>query len=131
MSKLLFLTDVAEVPLDFDGYEMYSEIKEYNLPHHEQISKEMCKHWNNMHMENYFSDILKGNIASAKMSCTKDSQGKTVAIVTVVGVPHFRFSEKRRNLVYEQLSAQMSDGWGEGFFHSEFEDENGHKFTVI
>lgn len=130
MSRLYYITDVAEIPLDAEGYEMYSEIKEYNLPHHEMIAKEMCNSWNAMHIEKFFTGVLKGNIASAKMTCKKEN-GKTVAKVTVIGVSNFRFSEKRRNLVFEQLSAQMSDGWGEGFFHREFEDEKGKKFTVI
>lgn len=130
MSTVRFLTDLIEVPCDKKGEREWEEIDE-NLPHHELISKLICESWNTAHMEQYFDGVLKDNIASAIMNCMKDGDGKTVAVITVTGKPNFRFSEKRRNEIYDQVSAQLSDGWGESFFHKEFTDEHGARFTVL
>lgn len=113
MSKLYYYYRPIEVEVDVnDEY-----VREYNgiLPHHDFIGKEMCSSWNDAKMEQYFDGILKNNIKSCKMTFTK-MNGNSYAKITIEGMPNYRFSSIRRNEIFDQLDAQMSDGWGEGFF---------------
>ena len=90
---------------------------ETNLPHHDFLCKEMCKSWNEMHMEQFYDGILKDKLASIRMSYGIDEEGKSFGRIIFTGIPGFRFSQKIKDEIDEQTSAQFSDGWGEGFFY--------------
>ena len=113
MSKTQICYTCHEIILDDNG----NFIKEYeeNLPHHNQIEKEMCDSFNNTHIERFFDGILKDKIKSAIMTFKK-IDNKSVGIMTIEGIPNFRFTQKVRDEIYEQIGGQLSDGWGEGFF---------------
>ena len=129
MSKYIWRTDLYEVTVDADGE--FVELYEQWLPHHEMIAEKICASWNEMHMEQYFDDVLKGNIQSAVMRCIQEKDSDySVAEVIITGVPGFRFSRKRIGMIDEQLVAQMADGWGEGFFHKLFTAPDGTLFYV-
>lgn len=117
MSKLYYYMDLHEVIIRNDDGEEHEEVFEKSLPHHDIIAKEICKYWNEMKMERYFDGALKGAIRSAKMRCYREKNSdKSIAQITIEGVPGFRFGCARRSMVFDQLDAQMVDGWGEGFF---------------
>lgn len=119
LSKLYYYIDLYEVIIRNDNGEEYEETYTENLPHHDIIAKEICDNWNEMHMEKYFDGIIEGKIRSAKMTCCRRKDtGETVAKITIEGIPGYRFGSRRRAEVFDQLDAQMSDGWGEGFFDS-------------
>ncbi len=129
MSKYIWRTDLYEVVVDADGE--FVEAYEQWLPHHTTIAELICASWNEMHMEQFFDDVLKDNIQSAVMRCKQEKEtGYSVAEVIITGVPGFRFSRKRIGMIDEQLVAQMADGWGEGFFHKLFTAPDGTRFYV-
>ena len=132
MSKIYYYMDLHEVLIVEEDGEEYEETHAENLPHHDIIAKEICDSWNEMHMEKYFNDKLADKIQSATMRCYRDKEsGKTIAKITIEGVPHYRFGSVRRDMVFEQLNAQMSDGWGEGFFRAyELKAPDGTRFYV-
>ena len=114
MSKILYKYVFQENILDENGF-----VKEEHcthLPHAEQIIEAAEKSFNDTHLETFFDGVLKDNIVSCTMRCCESALGELYGIISVVGKQGFRFSEKRRNAVYDQLDAQFSDGWGEGFF---------------
>lgn len=129
MSKYKWRTDLYEIVEDADGE--FVELYEQWLPHHETIAEKICASWNEMHMEQYFDDVLKDNIQSAVMRCIQEKEtGYSVAEITITGVSGFRFSNKRIGIINEQMDAQMADGWGEGFFHKVFTAPDGMRFCV-
>ena len=130
MSHRILLYKCMETEFDKNG----DIIKDHktNLPHHDQIAKAMTESWNNAHMEQYFDGILKDKISAATMRVIKDSDGSTVARITVHGKPNVRFSSKITDAIYDQLDGQLSDGWGEGFFGfaNIMTDDDGNEFCV-
>ena len=129
MSKYIWRTDLYEVTVDADGE--FAEAYERWLPHHATIAEKICASWNEMHMEQYFDDVLKNNIQSAVMRCIQEKEtGYSVAEITITGVSGFRFSRRRIGMIDEQMDAQMADGWGEGFFHKLFTAPDGTLFYV-
>lgn len=114
MSKFIYCTPVSEGVLNSEGL----SIADYdtNLPHADYISKKLCDDWNRMHMEQYYDGILKDNIISAVMKCIKNEKGELVLNITFTFKKGIRVTDKYRNAIIDQTSAQMSDGWGESFF---------------
>lgn len=103
---------------------------ESDLPHGKYLLKEMCKNWNDMNMQQYFDGILKDKIQSAIMKpqiiTNTENEKEYYGKVEIIGVPNFRFTERIREEIADQMDAQFCDGWGEGFFGCEtFEVEDG------
>ena len=129
MSKYKWRTDLYEIVVDANGE--FVELYEHWLPHHEMIAEKICASWNEMHMEQFFDNVLKDNIQSAVMRCVQEKDtGYSVAEVIITGVPGFRFSSMRLGIIDEQMNVQMIDGWGEGFFHKLFVAPDGTRFCV-
>ena len=114
MSQYAAIYTVNETQLDKDD-NIIAEFQK-DLPHHDFICEEMCKSWNDSKMEQFFDGILKDKILSARMKSGKTEDGESYCLINVIGRPKVRFTQKIREAIYEQISAQMSDGWGEGFF---------------
>ena len=114
MSTFMFITTFNEVEFDNDG----NIIADYetNLPHHDMISAEAERSWNEMKMEQYYDGILTDKIESARMKCRKTKTGETEAVIRFKMKAGVRLTERYRNAIVEQTSAQFSDGWGESFF---------------
>lgn len=114
MSKFVYCTSVSEDVLDSKGL----SIADYdaNLPHADYISEKLCDGWNSMHMEQYYDGILKNNIVSAVMKCAENEKGELMLNITFTLKKGIRLTDKYRNAIIDQTSAQMSDGWGESFF---------------
>lgn len=114
MSKHGFIYRPCEVVCDKEGNIINEH--ETDLPHFDMIRKEMEDNWNSMHMEQYFDGILKDKIAECTLKFINIGLPYPTALINAVGVPRFRFTEKVRNEIDEQIFAQLVDGWGEGFF---------------
>lgn len=127
MSSVRYIYRLTETEID----KYYNEVKRYerDLPHHDMIAKNLTEGWNNLHMERFFNGILKDKIESAIMKVVKKA-GESLAIITITGVKGFRLSEKRRCEIFNQVDAQIIDGWGEAFLDlSNFmSDSNGVRF---
>ncbi len=130
MSKVISFYRLSEIMLDDDGDILVEYDKD--LPHHNKIAREICACFNSMHLERYFDGILKNKIASCTMTCNKNKDKESIAVIRIEGINGFVFSEKRRNEVYRQLDAQFADGWGECFFGyaNIMSDSKGNKFFV-
>ena len=99
-------------------------IKEYthDLPHGKELLKKMCESWNKSNMHQFYDGILSNNIIAAKMRPVTelDNEGNKAFYgkIEITGKPGFRFSQKIREEIDEQTSAQITDGWGETFLGS-------------
>ena len=90
----------------------------YNLPHEKTVGQWFAKEWNDAHMEQYFSDILKDKVQSCIMKpLLKIQEGKRYLFgnVTITFQPGFRLSAKKRDACWEQMDAQITDGFGENY----------------
>lgn len=115
MSKLYYDIPIEEEYETEESYEFF----EQNLPHEEILREWLPQEWAKCHVENTFDEILKGKVTSTDMKCRKTPDGRLIARVTVEFVPGFRLSEQRRDACWEQLDAQMTDGWGESMDHEQ------------
>lgn len=80
------------------------------------IYAQMCESWNKMdwaETSKYFDEPVKGKVLKSVAKPCSDGDGICITTTFIEG---FRFSEKRRNAFWEEMDAQMSDGWGEGEF---------------
>lgn len=114
MSKVQVIYSCFETILDEEGHIIQQYEK--NLPHHNIIKNEMVKSWNDAHMEQFFDGELKDKIQSAIMTFRLNKKKESQAVITIETVKDYRLSERRRNMILDQIDAQFSDGWGEGFF---------------
>ncbi len=114
MSQYRTYFDIMEEQVD-DNDDIIKDFKT-NLPHHDFICQAMCKSWNNMHIEQFFDGPLAKKIKSAKMTYSRGPHGESFGHITFVGTPGFRFTQRMKEELDDQVSAQFSDGWGESFF---------------
>lgn len=91
------------------GYALFQN----KLPHLQQIKDYLPKTWEDCHIEQTFDGILKDKVTSCPMRIFENKNGQVIARITINFAPGFRLSEKRRQACWEQLDAQMSDGFGE------------------
>lgn len=114
MSTFMFITNFHEIEIDND----LNVIDDYdfNLPHHDIIAANAEKSWNEMHMEQFYDGFLKDKVESAKMKCRVNKDGESEGVILIKMKKGVRLTEKCRNAIVEQTSAQLSDGWGESFF---------------
>lgn len=90
-------------------------INEYieNLPHHQEVADTVKRIWDMCHIETTFDGILEGKIDSCYLRIFTNKKGQTVARIQICLNDGERWSEKKRNECWEQLDAQMADGFGE------------------
>lgn len=118
MSQIYSLYTCNEVIVDDNG----NFVKDYteNLPHHDQIIKTFCDAFNTSakdHLLNILNKDVGDKIAAMKAKpYAKAEPGKTIIVVAITAKPNARFTEKLRTQVFDWISTQYSDGWGEGFF---------------
>lgn len=131
MSKFKYITNLVETELDDDNNAICDY--ETNLPHHDVIIKEICKSWNDMHMEQYYDGCLKDKIHSAVMSAYRDKNhsDKCMVEITFVLKNGCRLTETCRDAIIDQTNAQFTDGWGESFFgYGNIMTDGGKRFIV-
>lgn len=115
MSKLTYRVNLNEVQVDKDGN--YIKSFETNLPHFKELAEEFCNQWNKENMGQFFDGPVKDAIKTSKACiCKVLPDGRCNVDIVTNFIDGFRLSEKRRNSFWEQMEAQMCDGWGEGIF---------------
>lgn len=115
MSKLFYTIKLNEVQTTKKG----DFIREYksNLPHAKEIIDNLCQSWNSINWGEIFDDIFSGNVTSSIMRPLQTSDdGISKVQITTTFKEGFRLSKKRRDAFWDQMEAQMCDGWGEGVF---------------
>lgn len=88
-----------------------------HLPHFKEIAEWLPKEWNKCKIQNTFTGILKDKIDKCTMKCFEKKDGTAIARITIDFIPDFRLSKNRRIECWDQLDAQMSDGFGESYDH--------------
>ena len=93
-----------------------------NLPHFREISKDVRKHWNDEDevifvtlMNDALEDIgYKRDIRNVRLS-TESSNPKREAFVVFSVIPKegFHWNTKESEAIKKELTAQITDGWGE------------------
>jgi hypothetical protein len=115
MATLTYGITVSEIQLDGD----YAIVAEHlsNLPHADRIAKQACESWNAIDFAGILNGVLGASgVESAKMTSFTDGDERLRLVIKIVAKRGFRLSERRRNAIFDELDAQMTDGWGEGFF---------------
>lgn len=125
MSKLYY-----DIPLEEQYNGPNGEYKEakVNIPHFQQIKEWLPKEWDKCSIKTAFYGILKDKVQSCTMRCfqkKQDGQILSIARVTIEFIPGFRLTQERRQACWEQLDAQMSDGFGESYDHHEIPNGDG------
>lgn len=114
MSKLYYKIGLEEFFDDDNGYREYRD----HLPHFEQLKDWLPKEWAECRIEQTFDlKEIRENVDSCTMAVRKSKDGEAYAIVTIDFKPGFRLSARRRQSVWDDLDAQMSDGFGECVDH--------------
>ena len=91
---------------------------ETNLTHAELISKTFCEQFDRA-AEDYLLNIMNnelGNRIALLKAMPSKARNETIISIRITAKPGVRFTSKLRNAVYDFMSSQFSDGWGEGFF---------------
>lgn len=116
MSKLYYKINLEEFFDSDDDYRVYHN----HLPHFQQLKDWLPKEWAEYHIEQTFSmKEIRENIESCILTVRQGKNGETYAIVTINFKPGFRLSARRRESVWDDLDAQMSDGFGESVDHNQ------------
>ena len=118
MAKLLSIYTIHERVVDKDGNDLayYDE----NLPHGDVLADAFVKDWNKA-ADEYMLDLInkevgKDRIASIYARRYQKNGAETKVAVEVVAKPGKQFRWPIKDNVFDFLSAQYCDGWGEGFF---------------
>lgn len=114
MSKLYYKIGLREI------YDNGKKIDEYDgfLPHIEQIKEWIGSVWAACQVEKAFSmPEIRNNVAHCDLAVKESKDGTTYAMITIEFVPGFRLSARKRESVWDDLDAQMSDGFGECIDH--------------
>ena len=128
MATLTYEITISEVRLDSSG----NAIAEYteNLPHQDDIIAAALK----LDLS-HLADVLNARLGQHGVERVRSwasvrSNKQVVMTISVEAAPRFRWSERRRNIVFDELDTQLVDGWGEGFFGyaNVMVGENGHRF---
>lgn len=113
MANLYFRVPLLEGKVGKDGG--IEKIYERNLPHHDEIANWLPKCWEADDPVQYFDETARKLIDSSRMYMVRQKDGRTVAIVELKPVPGLRWSSKKRNAVFEEMDAQICDGFGESY----------------
>lgn len=114
MSVLYYDIPLEEEYIGPNGEYKYAKT---NIPHFDQIAEWLPKEWHKCKIHKTFDGILKDKVESCEMKCIKRRNGHAIARITVNFIPNFRLSQQKRQSCWEQLDAQMSDGFGKSYDH--------------
>lgn len=118
MAGIAYYVILEELQLDEKG----NISKEYteSLPHHKEIADWLPKAWNEVDFHIYLcldNLELKEEIESCKMIHVYQSRdNRSIAYIRTDLKPGYRWSKAKREIVFQELDAQVLDGLGEGFY---------------
>ena len=117
MSKLLSLYTCHERIIDKNGNEI--SYHETNLPHAKEIEDAFINSWNDQ--ADFMCDLMNKDAADNRVeSCKarhyKGKPEETTIAVEIISKPGKQFRQTIKENIFDFMSAQFSDGWGEGFF---------------
>ena len=116
MSKLFYDITIEE---EYIGTNSEYKIITKNIPHFEEIKNWLPKEWDRCKIHTTFDGQLKNKVQNTLMKCFEEKDGTAIARITIEFVPGFRLSKNRRDACWQQLDAQMSDGFGESYDHTQ------------
>lgn len=125
MSKLYYNIPLEE---EYNGPNGEYDYASVDIPHFNQIKDWLPKEWDKCQIHKTFDGILKDKVASTTMTCHQKRENghvKSIARITIEFIPGFYLSQARRKACFEQLDAQMSDGFGESYDHCKIPNGNG------
>lgn len=131
MADLTYGITATEVQLN-ENLDVVAEHM-FDLPHDRHIAEQARKSWNAIDFVSILNGVLGADgIERTPMTYRIDRDGHLHLTIRIVPKRGFRWSERRRNVVFDELDAQMVDGWGEGFFGyaNVMTDEDGNKFCA-
>lgn len=98
-------------------------VREYetNLPHHKEICETVKKNWKMCHIENTFDGHLKNMVKSCDIQMMRTRGDETLANISIHLNDGERWSARRRAAYWQQLDAQMTDGFGESMEYAEID----------
>lgn len=105
---------------EVDENENTVRLLEENIPFRKEVWKDFQRNWETAKIENTFDGILQGKIKSCKPVLRLEN-GVAYAVIQIVPVNGFRWTANRREALWQQLDAQMVDGFGESLDHSTIE----------
>lgn len=117
MAEIISLYTCHEVIVD--NNDNILEYHETNLPHGDFIAEEFCKKWNedaDKFLLEFMNKELDNRIESCIAKPRKTNDGTTTVAVHIKAKPGKQLTTKIKNTAWDYMSAQYSDGWGEGFF---------------
>ena len=129
MSKFQYIFKLYEVQIDDDN----NFLREFqtNLPHHKEISENFCNQWNKDH-DDYMLKLINEECSDVFESCKMKSRinnGDTELVINFITKPQKRLTHNIKVRLCDFMSAQMSDGWGEGMLgYANIMEKNGVRF---
>ncbi len=113
MAKYKVYENIHEIQVDEKGN--FLKAYEENLPHHEAMTSELSKSWNDLHktLVSVANEDCDNRIKSCKMRGAKVNN-KTYLCIEFVAKEGKRLTQNIKDAINDFVSAQMTDGWGEG-----------------
>lgn len=86
-----------------------------NLPHETEISNYILHTWNDCKQSilNTIPNSLKTHLTDIDLKITEQKDGSLYGVITITPISTHRWSAKTRKMIFENLDAQMTDGFGE------------------
>lgn len=110
MGKLMYNFDLFEVQND-------TEIRQH-LPHFSEIANWLQEEWKECYSNRIFDrNDIRENIESATLIVKQLTDGTARATIVMEFKKFFYLTEQRKASVWEDMEAQMSDGFGEVIAH--------------
>lgn len=127
MSKL-FYDIILEEEYDQEGQPYQERIMSDD--HFEKIKNWLPKEFNKCEIHKAFDGSLKDKVKSCTMRCIRTQKpGQPdlvpVARITIEFIPGFRLNDLKRISCWDQMDAQMTDGFGESYDKAKIPDADG------
>ena len=131
MSTFMSLYEVNET--EYDEHDNFVSDHKTNLPHSKDIVKRFCEQWNK-DADSFMLDLVNkecdNRIKSCYMRQFNPKGSKTVLCVDFIAKEGKQLTRKIKDAIMDFMSAQYSDGWGEGMFDKKITAPDGKRYSV-